>query len=141
MAYDEHYIWDRTDKHGASLKTMTNLAERYEYALVGTNLNGTNAFFVRADLANDLFPKPATAENLYNPVRAIGHIAGHKSVKCLVDDIAEPKPNVTEVITDIPLPKATRFAYNRYRILSQITFGKMRKHYEAKRKAAKRSIL
>jgi hypothetical protein len=50
--------------------------------LVGTNKNGVNAFFVKKDIAKNLFPKPATAENLYNPTRwDIEYISGHPSKK------------------------------------------------------------
>jgi hypothetical protein len=36
--------------YGASLAAMTELAEEKGYALVGTNRNGMNAFYVRSDL-------------------------------------------------------------------------------------------
>lgn len=38
---------------------------------------------------------------------------------------------------EIPPHKRTRFHYNKYRLLSNITLGKMRKKYNAKRKAVK----
>ena len=43
------------------------LGRRLGYRLVGTNLNGVNAFFVRQDIAGDKFIAPPTAETLYNP--------------------------------------------------------------------------
>jgi hypothetical protein len=69
MPYDARHIWNGSDKHGASLKAFEELGNRKKYQLVGTNYNGINAFFVRKDLAGDLFASPPTAENLYNPVR------------------------------------------------------------------------
>jgi hypothetical protein len=71
MEYDETHQWDESDKMGMSLQAATDLGESLGYQLVGTNLNGINAFFVRKDIiqenANALFPLPATAEKLYNP--------------------------------------------------------------------------
>ncbi|MDR2087508.1 MAG: FkbM family methyltransferase [Dysgonamonadaceae bacterium] len=73
MEYDENYCWDWSDKMGVSLQAVTDLGESLGYQLVGTNLNGVNAFFVRKDIIlqkeKNLFPLPATAENLYNPAR------------------------------------------------------------------------
>ncbi|WP_020468909.1 hypothetical protein [Zavarzinella formosa] len=68
--YAPDSVWDQSGHWwGASLKAMTHLAERHGYQLVGCDLNGVNAFFVRADLCGDLFPTPATAEHLYEPAR------------------------------------------------------------------------
>lgn len=46
MAYDKNHIWPETDWHGASLKALQLLGESKGYQLVGTNINGANAFFV-----------------------------------------------------------------------------------------------
>ena len=82
MAYDDRHIWNGDDEHGASLKALELLGKRLGFQLVGTNHNGVNAFFVKKELAKDLFPKPATAENLYNPARwKIHYISGHPSRK------------------------------------------------------------
>jgi hypothetical protein len=44
------------------------------YSLVGCSILGTNAFFVRADLAGDpLFCSPFTSENHYEPARYFLH--------------------------------------------------------------------
>lgn len=69
MEYEERYVWDGTDQHGASLKALEELGEKLGYQLVGTNLRGVNAFFVKKSLAEDKFYQPATAEALYNPLR------------------------------------------------------------------------
>jgi hypothetical protein len=85
MEYDENYYWDWSDKMEMSLQAAVELGESLGYQLVGTNLNGVNAFFVRKDIIHqkkNLFHLPATAEDLYNPARyylitSNGHSAKH----------------------------------------------------------------
>lgn len=87
QAYDRKHIWDRSDWQGASLKEMEELGRQKGYRLVGTNLTGVNAFFVREDLySKDLFPLPDTAEELYNPYRRdLKFVSpGHEARYCLV---------------------------------------------------------
>lgn len=67
--YNPTHVWCGSCYFGASLTAMTRLAQRLGYTLVGTNIVGTNAFFVRDDLVNDHFCTPATPEALYNPPR------------------------------------------------------------------------
>ena len=77
--YDPALTWDGSDFGGASLQAMTNLAARLGYRLVGTNITGVNAFFVRADLAGGRFAE-GDAAALYNPARiwlTPGFVAGH----------------------------------------------------------------
>ena len=69
MKYDEKYIWRGTDLQYASLKSIELLARKKGYTLVGTNINGVNAFLVRDDLVEDKFVTPATSEMLWNPAR------------------------------------------------------------------------
>jgi len=69
MPYNKDHKWDHSDRFGASLKALERLGREKGYQLVGTDLCGINAFFVRQDLAKDFFALPATAENLYNPAR------------------------------------------------------------------------
>jgi hypothetical protein len=83
MEYDKNYVWDGSDKQGASLKAFEELGKRKAYQLVGTNFNGVNAFFVRQDIAGDLFAFPPTAENLYNPMRRVCYSSGHPAKICL----------------------------------------------------------
>jgi hypothetical protein len=81
IRYDPRHGWDGTDYMGASLQALTNLANRLGYRLVGTNITGANAFFVRDDLAGAHFFSPASAEALYNPPRywaTSGMIVGHR---------------------------------------------------------------
>lgn len=82
MEYDEKHIWHGDDEHGASLKSFEKLGGELGYQLVGTNKNGVNAFFVKKEIAKNLFPYPATAENLYNPTRwDFEYISGHPPKK------------------------------------------------------------
>jgi hypothetical protein len=55
--------------NGASLKALEELGAKKGYSLVGCDLNGVNAFFVRDDLLGDHFAEPYTAENHYEPFR------------------------------------------------------------------------
>ncbi len=82
MEYDPKHIWQQDDNHGASLKSLELLGIKLGYQLVGTNIMGINAFFVKENLANDLFVKPAIAEKLYNPARwTMQYYSGHLSKK------------------------------------------------------------
>lgn len=84
QAYNSEHIWDGSDKHGASLNALEQLANKKGYLLVGTNINGCNAFFVREDCINDLFLKPMTSEYMYNPMRVnLKHKSGHPPCNCL----------------------------------------------------------
>jgi len=54
---------------GASLKAFARLGEEIGYRLVGCDLTGSDAFFVRDDLVGGKFCEPFTAENHYEPMR------------------------------------------------------------------------
>jgi hypothetical protein len=58
--------WDGTNYYGASLRALEGLGERLGYRLVHTELTGTNAFFVRQDLAGPL-------EGIVAPRRPTNH--------------------------------------------------------------------
>lgn len=79
--YDESFVWKQDDCVGSSLKHLElRLAEK-GYCLVGCNLIGINAFFVRRDLAGDAFLQPYTAEKHYEPARyylTFGYVSGHR---------------------------------------------------------------
>lgn len=82
--YDTKRFWDGSDYGGASLQAIANLAARKGYRLVGTNITGVNAFFVREDLAGGKFAAEDVAA-LYNPARiwltpgfSAGHPAGER---------------------------------------------------------------
>lgn len=86
MAYYENYQWDGSDWHGASLKALELLGRQKGYQLVGTNISGVNAFFVRKDLSADRFYKYSSAESLYNPLRLnFIHHSGHPARYYLVE--------------------------------------------------------
>jgi hypothetical protein len=67
--YDPEYRWSGSDYNGSSLVAITNVANRKGYSLVGCNVVGSNAFFVRNDLLGERFEAPFTADNHYQPTR------------------------------------------------------------------------
>lgn len=67
--YDPDAVWDMSPYYGASLKSLEILGNKLGYALVGCDLTGVNAFFVRKDLCLDKFAEPFTSENHYEPPR------------------------------------------------------------------------
>ncbi|MGE5177453.1 MAG: hypothetical protein ACM3JJ_13905 [Hyphomicrobiales bacterium] len=69
VRYEAGRVWDESQNFGASLKALERLGRERGYALVGCDLAGTNAFFVREDLAGDRFAAPFTAENHWEPIR------------------------------------------------------------------------
>ncbi len=80
MPYNPSYVWDGSDAQGVSLESITKLANKKGYQLVGTDLKGVNAFFVRKDLCGDKFADDCSARALYNPWRMLNSIAGHTSM-------------------------------------------------------------
>jgi hypothetical protein len=58
-----------TSYYGASLKALERLGASKGYGLVGCDILGMNAFFVREDLLQDRFCAPFTAENHFEPNR------------------------------------------------------------------------
>lgn len=68
IEYDPNYEWDETDYQGASLQSFADLLERFGYRLVGCNITGVNAFFVRCDLAEKYFLDiPTAIADLFMP--------------------------------------------------------------------------
>ena len=67
--YKPDHKWTGTDYMGASLVAIVEAARQKGYALVGTNITGSNAFLVRDDLVGDLFCSNRSSEYLYNPPR------------------------------------------------------------------------
>lgn len=79
VTYEPSRVWDQSQNFGASLKALERLGRELGYSLVGCDLAGMNAFFVRDDLVGDRFAAPFTAENHYEPVRyALLHRRGHR---------------------------------------------------------------
>jgi hypothetical protein len=54
--YEPNWAWDSTAFYGASLGALRRLAERKGYQLVHVELTGSNAFFIRKDVAAGHFP-------------------------------------------------------------------------------------
>lgn len=88
MPYFSAHLWQGNDNQGASLKSLELLGRTKGYQLVGTNITGANAFFVREDLAKDRFPLPATAENVYNSQCCVlpSHVTGHHADYCVLGE-------------------------------------------------------
>jgi hypothetical protein len=68
VPYDPEAAWDGSNYFGASLASLAKLGADKGYGLVGCNLSGVNAFFVRNDLLS-CFHDPYTAEEHYEPPR------------------------------------------------------------------------
>jgi Flp pilus assembly protein TadD len=69
VAGDQVNLGARLNDFGASLKAYEKLGVKKGYRLVGCDLRGVDAFFVRQDLVSDRFSEPFTAENHYEPPR------------------------------------------------------------------------
>ena len=69
MEHNPSHSYDKSDYLGASLKSFELLLLKKGYKLVGCNLLGVNAFFVREDLVKDHFYDDFSAENHYEPDR------------------------------------------------------------------------
>jgi len=69
ISYNPDHVWDYSDYQGASLAALAELGNKKKYQLVGCNVNGTNAFFVRKDLLNGRFVESADPMVYYHPPR------------------------------------------------------------------------
>jgi hypothetical protein len=79
VEYDADKVWNGTMHFGAGLKSYELLGRSRGYALVGCNLAGTNAFFVREELLADHFAPPYTADHHHEPPRYwLNWRTGHK---------------------------------------------------------------
>ena len=67
--YSKESNWDGSDNYGASLKCFELMMEKKNYKLVGCNITGVNAFFVRNDLINDNFENEFSSEYHFNEGR------------------------------------------------------------------------
>jgi hypothetical protein len=85
---------DGTQSFGASLKAFELLGRQRGYSLVGCEITGSNAFFVRDDEVGEHFASPFTAENHYEPVRYhLGYRIAHPA-KLFVSNQARPLDQV-----------------------------------------------
>lgn len=90
MKYDEHHVWQHDIYQGASLQALYNYLSKRNYALVGCNLSGYNAFFVKKTELKDL--PDLTPEEAFQPSRlfAVRYKTGHpSSMKFLKNIITE----------------------------------------------------
>jgi hypothetical protein len=87
VPYNPQQTWSGSNYFGASLEALVKLGRTKGYRLVGCNFAGSNAFFVREELAKHLFLDPPTAEEHYEPPRYYFSFlrAGHP---------AEPRPYI-----------------------------------------------
>jgi hypothetical protein len=69
VPYRPNHAGGGTNFFGASLEALVRLGRIKGYRVVGCNISGSNAFFVREDLCADHFIEPATAEEHYEPPR------------------------------------------------------------------------
>jgi hypothetical protein len=69
VPYRPNHAGGGTNFFGASLEALVRLGRTKGYRVVGCNISGSNAFFVREDLCADHFIEPATAEEHYEPPR------------------------------------------------------------------------
>jgi len=69
VPYDPAGVWDGTNQYGASLKALETIGSTKGLSLVGCELHGVNAFFVRSDLVGNKFLAPYTAERHFEPPR------------------------------------------------------------------------
>lgn len=67
--YDPQGVWGGSAYFGASLKSLELIGRDKAMALVGCDLFGINAFFVRDELTSDHFLEPFTAETHWEPLR------------------------------------------------------------------------
>jgi tetratricopeptide (TPR) repeat protein len=81
VPYNPEQTWSGSNYFGASLEALVKLGRTKGYRLVGCNFSGTNAFFVREELAKDLFLDPPTAQEHYEPPRYYFSLlkAGHRA--------------------------------------------------------------
>lgn len=77
--YDPAARWDSTMAYGASLGALEELGRTKGYALVGCNLIGVNAFFVRNDCLGERFLEPYTSVQHFEPPRFGVGFAGHRT--------------------------------------------------------------
>ncbi len=92
MPYDPRHVWDGSDRFGASLSFLERRLRDRGYLLVGCNITGINAFFVREDCAGDHFETPFTAEQHFQPARyeLTGWNAGHPASYRTVNELFIP---------------------------------------------------
>lgn len=69
MQYDPSFRWQGNTYYGASLASLTKLADSMGYALIGTERHGINAFYLRRELLTAARLPELTPEEAYHPPR------------------------------------------------------------------------
>ena len=78
--YGAKRVWDGSVNFGASLKRFEKIGRQLGYSLVHCEVIGSNAFFVRSDLAEGKFLGPFDAETHFEPFRLeLIHRSGHRA--------------------------------------------------------------
>lgn len=78
--YDPKAVWDGSNIYGATLGTISAAAEAAGYSLVGCELSGTDAFFVRHDLLTGRFLRPGDVMFHWEPLRLhLGQMQRHRT--------------------------------------------------------------
>jgi len=67
--YDPNGWWDGGFNMGAALKPLEELGRKKGYRLVGCDLSGANAFFIKEELANSHFPDTPNLNALFQPAQ------------------------------------------------------------------------
>jgi len=70
VIYNPNYMWDGTNYFGASLLSLQNLANKYNYSLVYCDKLGVNCYFVHNEIIrqkNLNFKDLNSTEHIYNP--------------------------------------------------------------------------
>ena len=70
IKYSPNFIWKYDDYLGSSLQELVDNLKKKNYALVGCNVSGVNAFFVKKELLKNKFPKDTSAIFHYQQFRA-----------------------------------------------------------------------
>lgn len=113
VPYDAEFV--RTEAHfsnlyfGASLAALCQLAERKGYSFVGSNSVGTNAFFVRKDLANNLRAYSAAEGYVESKLREsrdpsgeLSFVAGRERLRLIADlPVHDVERDVVVPISDV----------------------------------------
>tara|TARA_B100000035_G_scaffold233622_1_gene201904 strand:+ start:26 stop:853 length:828 start_codon:yes stop_codon:yes gene_type:complete len=63
VEYNQDADWDNSDYFGASLHAFEKMMKNKNYYLVGCNITGVNAFFVRKDQLKDKFEENFSSEH------------------------------------------------------------------------------
>ena len=62
IKYSPSFIWKYDDYSGSSLQSLTDNLNKKKYVLVGCNISGINAFFIKKELLKNKFPKNTSAK-------------------------------------------------------------------------------